>query len=559
LGHHALAGASAVLADAPTGGGYISIWKSILLIGLLLAWCWGLAWADKDAKAAHMPRVMLNSINTGGMVFAYLLIFFVPLGAGTFYILFLVALIILAAEVFVYLKMRDKAVGLTDLKEQYENWRKGLRKARPEDMPGPIALTGKNGAVPVPTGEMPERPAYEAVQVALTDPLRKGADQIDLSPVPDGVGIKYLVDLVSYQAPMPLDTLLGPAAITYLKQIAGVDPNEKRKPQTGSIKLEIDGKKREAKVQTAGTTAGEFVRLLLDPKARHARKLAELGFTPGQMDVVKEQLKAPGGVCLLATPKGQGLTQLYFGMMRGHDAFMQHIQAVEHDPQDDIEGVTVTKMPPTATPDEVAKKIDWALSQQPVIMYVDKLESPQGAAALIRFSQEGHRAYVGMRAGSIAEAIEQWRRVAGTDPVAVDQLRMVIVGRVIRRLCQACKEPYTPDQNTLKKLNMDPAKVTQLFKARETPVRDQKGNVIPCTFCGDMRFKGRTGVFELVVLTDELKQAVKQDLAAAGGRLGSTFRTAFRKAKGRYLQEEALAMVERGETSVQEVLRVLKP
>jgi hypothetical protein len=73
-----------------------------------------------------------------------------------------------------------------------------------------------------------------------------------------------------------------------------------------------------------------------------------------------------------------------------------------------------------------------------------------------------------------------------------------------------------------------------------------------------MRFKGRQGVFELLMVTDELRQGIAAD-TAAGGRLGSNFKTAFRKGKGRYLQEEALALVEAGETSVQEVLRVLKP
>ncbi|HEX5244197.1 MAG TPA: hypothetical protein VFW23_13115, partial [Tepidisphaeraceae bacterium] len=120
---------------------------------------------------------------------------------------------------------------------------------------------------------------------------------------------------------------------------------------------------------------------------------------------------------------------------------------------------------------------------------------------------------------------------------------------VLRKLCMACKVGYAPDASTLRKLNMNPEKVSQLFQARTQPLRDPKGRPIPCEFCNDLHFKGRMGVFEFLVVDDEIREAV-----AAGKNLNQ----AFRKQRGRYLQEEALALVEKGETSVQEVLRVLK-
>jgi general secretion pathway protein E len=266
---------------------------------------------------------------------------------------------------------------------------------------------------------------------------------------------------------------------------------------------------------------------------------------------------------LLATPKGQGLTQLLYGMIRGHDAFMEHMQSVERDPPESIEGVTPNPLPASATPDEEHKKVDWVTSQHPDVVLLDRIESPQSASSLIRYAmgdddEPGKRVYIGMRASTGADALEQWRKLAGNDPRALAAIRMVITGRVLRNLCQACKESYSPDPNTLRKLNMNPEKVTTLYKARETPLRDQKGNPVPCGFCKDLRFKGRQGVFEVLVMTEELRNAIAADIAA-GGRLGSNFKAAFRKGRGRYLQEEALALVEQGQTSVQEVLRVLKP
>jgi len=84
----------------------------------------------------------------------------------------------------------------------------------------------------------------------------------------------------------------------------------------------------------------------------------------------------------------------------------------------------------------------------------------------------------------------------GDDKQAAAQLQMVICGRILRKLCSACKQGYTPDPETLRKLNMDAAKVTALYQARKEPVRDPKGNPIKCTFCNDLRYKGRVGMFE---------------------------------------------------------------
>jgi type II secretory ATPase GspE/PulE/Tfp pilus assembly ATPase PilB-like protein len=99
---------------------------------------------------------------------------------------------------------------------------------------------------------------------------------------------------------------------------------------------------------------------------------------------------------------------------------------------------------------------------------------------------------------------------------------------------------------------MDPDKVGKLYQARTQPMRDQKGNPVLCDFCKELYFKGRIGVFEIFVIDDDVKQVVE-----AGGSINQ-LKAAFRKQRGKYLQEAALAQVEAGETSVQEVLRVMK-
>jgi type II secretory ATPase GspE/PulE/Tfp pilus assembly ATPase PilB-like protein len=113
----------------------------------------------------------------------------------------------------------------------------------------------------------------------------------------------------------------------------------------------------------------------------------------------------------------------------------------------------------------------------------------------------------------------------------------------------ACKISYAPDPGVVKKLGL--GKADTLFQARTQPMRDPKGNPVPCDFCLDLRYKGRTGVYEMLVVDDDVR-------AAAAGASENQLKAVFRKQRGKYLQEEALALVETGDTSVQEVLRVLK-
>ena len=144
-------------------------------------------------------------------------------------------------------------------------------------------------------------------------------------------------------------------------------------------------------------------------------------------------------------------------------------------------------------------------------------------------------------------------KLVGDDALAIKSLKAVIVGRLIRRLCSACKIGYTPDPNTLRKLNMNPDSVGKLYQARKEPMRDAKGNAVPCTFCNDLAFKGRFGIYEVMIIDEEIRKVI------ASGGAESRDQAAQRGKRGRLLQEVALAQVQAGETSVEEVLRVLKP
>jgi general secretion pathway protein E len=539
-----------VLAAAQmNGGGYVSILKILPAVLLLLLWAKLLTWADKDAVAAHLPRVHLNLGMLIGLGGAYLLFFLVP-----FYFVALPLLVVVfGVEAGIYLVIRQKKVGLGDLRGQFDKWVHSLGGEKEvKAPPGQVTLSTKGGyAMQPPATDAPDRMGYDATQAALTDPLKKGAEQVDIDSRSDSNTLRYTVDCVNYSA-TGLDRTTAAAAISYVKTVAGMDTEDRRKPQTGMMRVAIDGKKREVRVQSAGSTAGEAMRMEFDPKKKHEYQLAELGFSEAQLETIRESIADNTGVVLLSAPKGFGLTSLMYGILRGHDAFLKHIQTVERDPQQDLDGITQNKLAANASAAEEFKSVDWVISQEPDVILVNKIEDPRSATELIKFSkvEGGRRVYVGLRALNTFEALEQWRKLIGDDSLAAESLKMIINGRVLRKLCLNCKVEFAPDQVMLKKLGMNPEMVTKLYQARTEPLRDPKGHPIPCDFCFDLRYKGRQGVYEIMTIDDEMRAAI------TGGK---PIEPIFRRQRGRFLQDEALALVEAGETSVQEIKRVMKP
>jgi type II secretory ATPase GspE/PulE/Tfp pilus assembly ATPase PilB-like protein len=532
-------------------GPYINVVKIVPPLLLLLIWGRLLTWVDKDTDRAHLSREGTNLALLGGMTLAYAMFFFMP----SFLIGFLVLIFVWLAEIGAYLGIRNSKIGLKDLKKEFGEWVSSLRgKKSVKVVAGAVTFFDKKGGpVPVPDSESPDLPAYEALQTLFTDPLRKNADRIDVTPSEGASQVKFSVDGFPYSG-QSLDRAAATAAIAYLKPLAGLNLEEKRKPQTGTMKVQLDGKKKELDVNMAGSSAGEFIKVQVDTKKRHGLKIEQMGFSPEQLAAVKDSILNQKGVVLIASPRGQGLTTMLYSMLRAHDAFVQHIQTIERTADQDLEGVTQNKLAANAPAAEEAKLVGWVASQEPDVMLINQMEDPGTPQALIAYTGEGEgrRAYIGMRAGSTFDALAIWRKLVGDDKLAMERLNMVISGRIMRKLCMACKVAYAPEPEQLKKLNLNPAKAAQLFQARREPMRDPKGNPIPCDFCHELRYMGRFGVYEVLLIDEDIKNVV-----AAGGSVNQ-LKAAFRKQKGKLLQEMALSRVEAGDTSLAEVKRVME-
>ncbi len=531
-------------------GNFISWWKILPFLVLFLVWAKLLTWVDKDTIAAFLPRSAINGGMFAGFALATLLFFSLP---GL--VLSLLAFItIFAIEIGTYLFIRSQKVGLADLGPELKkaftiNAFSSFGKSKDvQTSAGEVGLFTKSGAVVPPDVQDPARIGYDALQVVLYEPLVKEAHTIDIVPNVGGAMMRYHVDGVVYDG-ANFEKQPIADAIAFLKQTAGLDPAERRKVQTGKFKASVGPGKKELVVSVSGSSQGEAATIEIDIAKRYQYDAGDLGLSSEQLEELRSVRENPGLV-VLAAPKGQGLTTLQYGVLRIHDAFVYRVMTVERDPPIDLESITQNKLPGGASQAEEQKLVSWVCSQEPDVVLASGIESGQSARDLAAYAQK-HRAYVSVRANDVFEALSIWVKLSGSSGLAA--VTHVVAGRTFRKLCDATKIPYLPDERLLKQLGVTPGKVNELYKPSVGPILDAKGNEIPDEFCHGLGYKGRIGVYEMLAVDDEVKQIMK-----TGGNVAS-LRQVFRKQKRRYLQEMALQRVLTGETSVQEMLRILKP
>ena len=145
----------------------------------------------------------------------------------------------------------------------------------------------------------------------------------------------------------------------------------------------------------------------------------------------------------------------------------------------DLEGITQNTLANNASGDEEAKQVSWVVSQEPDVIMITSIEDPKSAKELATYTTDAKRRVTSACASNTFETIRRWRKLVGDDNVAFKNLKMVISGRLVRRLCSACKVGYTPDPTQLRKLNMSPDTVGKLYAQRKKPNSRRQGKPRP--------------------------------------------------------------------------------
>jgi type II secretory ATPase GspE/PulE/Tfp pilus assembly ATPase PilB-like protein len=530
-------------------GAYISIYKlAVFLIGFFV-WLPLLKWVNDDAKKVR-TKVQKWTITVllagalGSLVWLLIPLFFIGLP---------IYIIAVGTTAVVYVMHRNSLVDqfqkvltaehikglLTNQQKQVEKINKGL-----------VFITANKNKVPPPEPKTPEFYGFKTAQEFFDDAVWRRASDVAMTLTAQQYQVHFVIDgVVEKQSPKEREEV--EYFIRYLKHLADLDVEEKRKPQTGRFIVQKDSKQYEWELTTAGTTAGEQVRLKL-LAAHNILKLTELGLTPEQLEKLQALRDGPKGVFIISGPKKNGVTSTFYALIRNHDPFINNINILEKQPIGELPNVTqvVYSLSDTGTT-SYARRLQSILRTGPDIIGVERCEEDKDIAKLAcSAAKDNKMTYVTMEASSVNDAMGRWINFVGDKNMAIDYLVGISNQRLVRKLCEQCREPYEPNKEMLRKFNIPSDKIKQFFRPGE-PVVDRRGRPKLCPHCQGTGFYGREAIFELIILTDETKKLLKQ------AKSKTDIANIFRHARMLYLQEQAIRKVAAGLTSINEVVRAM--
>ncbi len=550
--HQTIMLATPVLAEA-----YIlmSIAKPILLAAIFIPYMRFVAQFEPDARRFVLPVMQLNFLFIGVAVLALAAMVLIPI----FWIGWPVAAGMLVGTMYWYWGFRDARVPESaKFKLGSEAFRKAMdkrREASAEKAASVLFTTAKGEKEPVPQKEDPELAVYLALEGVLVAPIEARATRVDLVSSQQGVAVSMLVDGVRVKRDaMPPDT--GNKAIDMVKRLAGLDPADRRRRQSGACRMDGPGGRTELTVTSSGSSSGQTVRIDFDRASRFGKSVDTLGFAPNQLEALRisEKVERRKGVIIVSAPPGQGLTTLAYALIARHDAYTSNIKTLEKDPQFRVEGVDHKKFDGTPGTEEFGAELTKIIRRDPDVVLCGDIVDPGTAKAAALHGMESPLVYVLIPAESMAAALAIWMQSVGDPKMATRSLTAIVHQRLMRNLCPNCKSGFTPAPEQAKKLGIVPAKdgsMQQLF--RPSGKVQVKNRIEDCPVCQGGSYFGQAGIYEVMSLDDEARRLLSEN----------DFRTAYARAvreqKMLQLQESALLKVRSGDTSLEEVQRIFAP
>jgi general secretion pathway protein E len=468
-------------------------------------------------------------------------------------------IVIMLAPLLAYWKYRNDNVQNESQKFTLSSMSMGdrmaARKSRSvQKSASAILLSSSLAELQVPDEEDPRRAIHLAMEDLLLPAIDARASRLELGATAKGGSEAQIVDGVRYKREA-MATETAASVLDYLKQAAGLPIDERRKKLRGRcvIRLRESGKTVVLDLLTSGSSQGVTIRIDLDRDAQLDRDFDALGLEPEQLKVLAPTADAETrhGVILVGMGPGQGLTSTLTALLTRHDAYTCNIKTIERDIQRLIEGVDHAEWDPASGEADFPTQLRSIIRRGPDIVMVSDLQDAGTGTQAALVGIDGPLLYVGVQTkDGIPGAITDWFRSVGDLKNAAAPLVAVVTGRIMRKLCPECRTSFSPSPEQAKKLGIkDPS--IQLH--RQSGRVQVKNKIEECPLCRGTGFFGTVGVYEVMPVDREARKLL------AGGDLKAAYTHARRSLGMMLMQEAALRKVARGETSLEEVARVLSP
>jgi len=383
-----------------------------------------------------------------------------------------------------------------------------------------------------------EAPVIKLVNLLLVEALDARSSDVHLESQGDALEVRYRIDGTLQAAPSP-PRHLAAAIISRLKIMAELDIAERRLPQDGRIRLRMLNRQVDVRVSTVPTLRGESVVLRLLDKERGRISLPELGMAADTLELFTEVVSRPHGIVLVTGPTGSGKTTTLYAAVEMIRTGREKILTVEDPVEYELAGV-----PQVPVNEKVGMTFAGALRallrQDPDIILVGEIRDAETAQIATQASLTGHLVLSTLHTNDAPTALTRLLDLDVAAYLVASTVDAVLAQRLVRVICTHCKVETTPDKAASHRVDVQALGLTRIWKGEG------------CDECRGTGFRGRTGIYELVVMDNDLRLEVQR-------RRGSEELRTMAIAKGmRTLRDDGLRAVRAGVTTLDEVLRVAR-
>lgn len=381
-----------------------------------------------------------------------------------------------------------------------------------------------------------ESPVIKFVNYLISNALHEGASDIHLEPKEKHSRIRYRIDGVLFEA-QKAPAKMHAAVVSRLKIMSNLDISERRLPQDGKIAVKVAGRAVDLRVSTLPVTQGEKVVIRILDKKSIMYGLDQSGMQPDVRSQFEQQITLPHGIILVTGPTGSGKSTTLYSALGQMDGNKLNISTVE-DPVEYELGFCNQVQTKESIGMTFGSALRSLLRQDPDIIMIGEIRDAETARIAVQAALTGHLVLSTLHTNDAPSSITRLVNI-GVDPYLIAaSLNAVLAQRLVRKICQNCKEHYGLPDNIKKSLEGVDIDYGQLVQG--------KG----CDKCRNSGYSGRTGVYEFLVVNDQFRKIINQDASV------NNMRAAFERTGALSLFNDGIIKVKQGITTVEEVLRV---
>jgi len=373
------------------------------------------------------------------------------------------------------------------------------RVAEPSQQ-GLVFLDGDRQLVATSGGELAS--GLDNASAMLEEALREQASDIHIEPTGDAYRLRFRLDGILHER-APYEPSEGVRLVTAIKSLAQIDVAEKRRAQDGKFRAAIDGREVDFRVATANSVYGEKMVIRVLDRAGGVFDLATLGMSEEMLALVQSTIHSKNGMILATGPTGSGKTSTLYAALRQLDSSSLNIMTIEDPPEYDLSGATQIAVNPRAgtTYEAGLRSI---LRQDPDVILVGEMRDAEASAVALRSALTGHLVLSSLHTKDAIGTIARLQDMGIERYQVASALLMVLAQRLVRVLCPHCRVGYPAVGDELEAIGLSFDPGAMLYAAQG------------CEACNGTGFHGRTGVFELLVMDEELRRAIGEGVDEAG-------------------------------------------